>query len=259
MIGQKLLISEIGKQINNNTFPRFSIITGDGERNEVVKYIADSLNAIYVEIPDCKVDTIRTIIFNSYKVESVTVYNIQDADSMSMQAKNALLKVTEEPPNKAYFVMTLDDLNNTLPTIKSRGMIFQLEPYSRKELEQYCNDENVLKLAETPNDVDILKSYEAEQFYGFVSKVANNIATASGSNALKISQSIKMKDTEEAGYDLRMFWKAFCLVCMDNRWFKGLRLTSSYSSRLKTKSINRAMLFDAWIFDIREEWIDGNC
>jgi len=264
MIGQKYLLRNIGRLIQNDDLPRFIIITGSagGERNKIAQYIADEMSAICVEVPDCKADTIRDIILNSYKVEAITVYNIKDADSMSLQARNALLKVTEEPPNKAYFVMTLDDENNTLSTIRSRGTLFETDLYSRNELSTYCDDEYILDIAETPGDIDILKEYGGEEFHNFVSKVADNIAQASGSNALKIAQSMKLKDTEDQGsdtkYDIRLFWKAFCLVCMQNSWFNGLRITSQCLSLLRVKAINKAMLFDKWILDIRQEWADGN-
>jgi len=266
MIGQVHLLQFIDKLIADGNFPRFSIVVGSpgSERNKIAGYVADKMSAICAEVSDCKVDTVRDVIFNSYKVEVPTIYNIIDVDSMSLQARNAMLKVTEEPPNKAYFVMTLDDINNTLPTLKSRGIVFEMEPYSVDDLARYCQKVHKMYIsglslfADTPGDVDMLASLDVLKFQSFVEKVADNIATASGSNAFKIAQSIKMKDSDETGYDLRMFWKVFCAVCKDKKWFNGLRITSKFLSLLKVKAINKAMLFDKWILDIREAWVDGN-
>lgn len=269
MIGQANLIREIYKQIDEEVFPRFSIVVGDAgsERNDVASLIAQKLNATCVNVADCKVETIREVIVNAYKVSSLTVYNITDADTMSVQAKNALLKVTEEPPNKAYFVMTLDDANNTLATIRSRGAVFDMEPYASSELVGYATTKHnatdkelsLLQLiATTPGDIDMLVSYSVETFYDFVAKVVDNIAIASRCNALKIAQSIRFKDTDESGYDLRLFWRTFSIVCMADSCFNGVIITSKYLSRLRTKTINKGMLFDSWVLDIKQEWVDGN-
>ena len=268
MIGQKSLLTEINKQVQNGTFPRFSIVVGDtgSEKDEVAEYIANGLGATLVELADCKVDTVRDMIVNAYKVSTLTLYHIKDSDTMSLQAKNSLLKVTEEPPNKAYFVMTLEDMNNTLATIQSRGTVFRLDPYTQTELKQYCTDKGlsntiadlVLQLADNPGEIDLLCSYNVTDFYSFVCKVVDNVATTSRSNAFKISQSIKIKDTD-TGYDMKMFFRTFCVVCLNRRFFKGLMITSKCLSALKIKAVNSGMLFDRWILDIREEWVDGSC
>jgi len=268
MVGQKSLLTEISKQIQNGTFPRFSIMVGDAgsEKNCMGAHIAHELGATFVELADCKVDSIRDMITNAYKVSTLTLYHIPNADTMSLQAKNSLLKVTEEPPNKAYFVMTLEDMNNTLPTIQSRGAVFELDPYTQEELKAYCKDKGLsntitdlaLSLADNPGEIDVLCEYNVTDFYSFVCKVVDNVATTSGSNSLKISQSIKIKDTD-TGYDMRMFLRAFCVVCLNRRFFKGLIVTSRCLSSLKIKAVNPGMLFDKWILDIREEWVDGSC
>lgn len=270
MIGQHCLLKQIFTQVQHGIFPRFSIIVGDtgSEKNDIAHYISNLLDAHCVDVPDVKVETIRTIIDEAYKIKTTTVYNIQDADGMSLQARNALLKVTEEPPNKAYFVMVLEDENNTLATIRSRGVIYELEPYSKDELMTYCTEahnlssedcELVLRLANNPGDVDVLVSYKASEFYNFVEKVIDNIALVGLANAFKISQSIKFKDTDEKGYDLKIFFKVFCLVCFDKQYYKGLLETSRYLSTLHIKTVNKNMVFDSWVTRIREVWIDGCC
>lgn len=48
------------------------------------------------------------------------VYLLLNAQSMSPQAQNALLKVLEEPPSYAVFLLTCDSKTKMLPTILSR-------------------------------------------------------------------------------------------------------------------------------------------
>lgn len=270
MIGQHELVRYLSRLIADGSFPRFSLMIGEAgsEKNQLAEVIASQMGANFASLSDCKVDTIRQLIDDAYKVRTLTVFNIPDADNMSLQAKNAMLKVMEEPPNRAYFVMTLEDTNNTLPTILSRATVYNLVPYSEAELKQYaeskgCTESEIeilLSICDTPGDIDLMIEYGPEKFYAFVDKVVDHVATASGSNVFKIGQSLKFKESDESGYDLRIFWKAFTCVCMSRQYYYGVKLTSTYSAMLRSKSVNRLMLFDNWILDIREEWaIDGCC
>lgn len=120
--GQKNLLQDIDTLVKNNKFPRFSIIVGDtGFGKKVIsEYIAKHLEASFVP---CSVDveSVRDTIANAYEMTEKTLYMFFDCDGMSTQAKNALLKVTEEPPNNAYFIMTVRDISNILGTLISRG------------------------------------------------------------------------------------------------------------------------------------------
>lgn len=48
------------------------------------------------------------------------VYIIQDADTMNVQAQNALLKLLEEPPESASFILCASNPRQLLPTVRSR-------------------------------------------------------------------------------------------------------------------------------------------
>lgn len=257
MIGQQDLINIIDRDIESDNLARFTIIIGEwgSEKKEVAEHIADKLNANCVLVPELKVDTIRTIIQESYKVITPTVYILWDADNISVQAQNALLKVTEEPPNKAYFVMTLEDEANTLPTIRSRGNIYHCDFYTAAELMNYAEVKyhgvEYCTLCSTPGEVDLLHVEGPQQFYEYVKKVYDNITEVSSANCFKIADKIRFKNTDE-GFDLQLFWKLFQLIAFENSNYERLKITSTYLTRLHIKSINRAMLFDQWILSIRK-------
>ena len=211
MIGQKNLQNQIEQLIENDTFPRFSILVGPkgSGRKTFAPYIAGYMRANWVHAFDVKIDTIREIIQQSYKVVDNTVYFIPDADNMSPAAKNALLKVTEEPPNNAYFIMTLEDENNTLETIRSRGTVFHMDRYTPDEIEEYWRSRYTSiqdnpwihkELCETPGDVDLLVKMGTLQFYEYVKLVVDNIAEVSLANAFKIPSKVALKEDAE-GYD----------------------------------------------------------
>ena len=274
MVGQKNLLKQIDWMCEAGCFPRFSIILGDNgkQETELSIYIANKLQSFVFDLVDNKIDTIRQVITDAYKIHKPMVYIFHNADDMSVPAKNALLKVTEEPPNNAYFIMFLTDANNTLDTIRSRAIQLKMEPYSWDELKQYFESnwqaaddykKLVLDLSATPNDIDILQTQvepcTADKFYAYVAKVVDNIGTVSGANSFKIAEKVALKDEPEK-YDLKMFWRACCKLFNDKAknaydyidYWQACKKTSDALKKLGIKGVNKQMLFDSWILDIRE-------
>jgi len=270
MIGQNRLKETLDNLINDNNFPRFSILVGmqgSGKRT-IAKYIGKSIGAEVVEV-STKVDDVRNIIEQAYKVTSKVVYIISDCDAMSGASSNALLKVTEEPPNNAYFIVTVQDINKLLGTIKSRASVFNMDAYTPYELREYTESKyqvdaeemNIIRhICETPYEVDMILKSNAKEFYGYVEKVVDNIAVVSGSNAFKLTEKLALKD-EEDKYDIRLFWKIFMKICLDSfpedpfKYKDGIHITSKYLQQLGITGVNKVMLTDNWILDIRGAWL----
>jgi len=61
---------------------------------------------------------------------------ILDADKMTVQAQNALLKVLEEPPETTFFILTATIPSALLPTILSRCSQVRFRPPSSHEIQQ---------------------------------------------------------------------------------------------------------------------------
>ncbi len=65
------------------------------------------------------------------------VYVIDDAHKMTEQAQNALLKMIEEPPGRALFLLLCEDSGALLPTVRSRTQHIRMELFSDAELSGY--------------------------------------------------------------------------------------------------------------------------
>lgn len=61
------------------------------------------------------------------------VYILPRAMDMNTAAQNALLKIVEEPPDYAAFLLLTDGAERLLPTIRSRSVTLQLAPLSETE------------------------------------------------------------------------------------------------------------------------------
>lgn len=55
------------------------------------------------------------------------VYIVREAERMNIQAQNAALKILEEPPQYAVFLLCTDSVEELLPTIRSRCMVLRPE------------------------------------------------------------------------------------------------------------------------------------
>lgn len=51
---------------------------------------------------------------------------IEDGSRLNLNSANALLKILEEPPSFALFIILINNLGNVLPTIKSRAMKYHV-------------------------------------------------------------------------------------------------------------------------------------
>ena len=84
-----------------------------------------------------KIDQIRaTIEKTSYRTakDRFRVIIIEEAEKLSDEASNALLKILEEPPEGNIFVLTSSQHYQLLPTIRSRCCHIALQPASYGEL-----------------------------------------------------------------------------------------------------------------------------
>ena len=272
MIGQRELIKKIHGQIEREKFPRFSIIIGEkgSGKHTLIWDIATTLGCA-VAFVSPKADEVRDVIENSYKVELPIIYAFTDCDNMSSASANALLKVTEEPPRNAYFILTCENLDNLLSTIRSRGVTYMMEPYQYNDKCDYLETQPnridddtmtfILDVASNIGEIKTLLNIDVAEFSKYVELVIDNIAEVSGSNAFKIADKVAFKD-ESDKYDLGLFWKAFRSACIDRgheddpiKYGYAVAITGDAIQQLSIKSLNKQMLFDDWLLKIRSEWL----
>ena len=87
------------------------------------------------------VDDIREQLNNDIQIKPYSsehkVYIIPDANKMTEQAQNALLKTIEEPPAYAVILLLTDNINALLPTIQSRCITLNTKPVNKDEIASY--------------------------------------------------------------------------------------------------------------------------
>ena len=65
------------------------------------------------------------------------VYIINEAEKMTVQAQNAILKTLEEPPAYVIILLLVSNLQTLLPTILSRCVTLNMKPVSDRQVRKY--------------------------------------------------------------------------------------------------------------------------
>ena len=209
MIGQKNNIQTLIQWRCNKSVPRFIIIAGDegSGRLTFAKAILKTINAKGV-IMGTSISDVRDTIEQAYYITQPTCYIFRDADDMKNEAKNALLKVVEEPPNNAYFIMTVHNIDNMLSTIRSRGTVIKMEPYTMQELRSVSEDELSLEYCNNIGELQIPHE-EIQRAEDCVDGVLKALKEKSGTRLLKACTQLKGKQTETDKIDCLLFFKVF--------------------------------------------------
>ena len=101
------------------------------------------------------VDDIREQISGSVVIKPYSspykVYIVPEAEKMTQQAQNALLKTLEEPPEYAVIMLLTSNINALLPTILSRCVVLNMKPVSDQLVRKYLMEE--MKVTDYKADV----------------------------------------------------------------------------------------------------------
>lgn len=91
------------------------------------------------------VDDIRAQVNNDVAIKPYSsrykVYIINEAEKMTPQAQNAILKTLEEPPEYAVILLLVSNLNTLLPTILSRCVVLNMKPVRDELVKNYLMEQ----------------------------------------------------------------------------------------------------------------------
>jgi len=103
------------------------------------------------------------------------VYLIAEADAMNTQAQNAALKILEEPPAYAVFILCVESAEALLPTVRSRCVLIRLA--GAKAGEESVLAEEYLRLAAQKDEAQLCaffgkrENMDAEQMSALVGEI----------------------------------------------------------------------------------------
>lgn len=91
------------------------------------------------------VDDIRAQVNNDVVIKPYSsrykIYIINEAEKMTPQAQNAILKTLEEPPEYAIILLLTTNMTTLLPTIVSRCVVLNMKPVADHLVKKYLMEE----------------------------------------------------------------------------------------------------------------------
>lgn len=275
MIGQKRLLDKIDKWQELPRFLIFNGIKGIGKKT-LAKEIASKFNCQLIII-GVKIDEIREMIKIANEFDTEIIFLIDEGNRMSLGAENTLLKVTEEAPNNTHIILSVENKDLLLPTIISRGEVFNFQDYNVEEHKQFVIENHLL-----PNDLidnfifDCLPStYPSFYYYQLLdiieaAKLRDLVYNLTEKTDLglvdyyNLTQQIKLKDDQQ-GFDFFQFIYALKYRCNELLLVAAeKKLTDRYNMILSfiqnlTKAqkalcnplLNKAYILDKIILDFK--------
>ena len=116
-----------------------------GNHPDIIYVRGEKKNIVVDEIRE---QILETVDLKPYHYQK-KIYIIEKADTMNIQAQNALLKTLEEPPAHALFLLLAERAEAFLPTILSRVVTMKIRPLSEGMIAEYLMEKSGLSEEES--------------------------------------------------------------------------------------------------------------
>lgn len=259
-IGKKLIAREFAKMIlceENDSYCNKckSCIEFDSKNNPDFEEIVPDGNNIKIE----QIRQMQRKIVESPIISEKKVYILDDADTLTREAQNCLLKTLEEPPEYACIILIGSNESSFLSTIKSRCLILKFDPIKEQEIEKFLK--NKYGLENISNSIieasggsigraEILK--DKQELYEKVNNIINNIEKEDLIDTLKLADLI-YKSQEEINDVLEYINILLLKKAKENiKYLNSISIVEETKKRLKANS-NYNMTIDNMIMTIWEE------
>ena len=261
--------SGIGKRLIAREFAKMILCEGEekycGKCKSCLEFDSNN-NPDFLEIePDgnnVKIEQIREMqrkIAEQPIISEKKVYIINEADIMTREAQNCLLKTLEEPPEFANIILIGSNEANFLSTIKSRCTIIKFNNIPDEEIKKYL--EQKYELEDVPKSIILASSgsigkaeiiKDKQELYSAVDEAINNIEKMDLIDTLKkadiIYKSQEDKNEILEYINIVLFKKAK----QNTKYLNCINIVEDAKKRLKANS-NYNMTIDNMIMTIWEE------
>ena len=259
-IGKKEIAKEFAKMllcINDNKYCNTckSCIEFDSNNNPDFLYIEPDGNSVKIE----QIRYIQRKIQEKPISSNKKVYIINDADKMTTEAQNCLLKTLEEPPEYSTIILIGSNENMFLSTIKSRCMIIHFSKIEDEKIRKYLEEKyelkdistNMLEIFQGSIGKAILLKDKKEQ-YEKIELIIKSLRQKSIIDILNMSE-ILYKSKEEI-FDILEYINVILikLAKTDYEYIKCINSVEETKTRLK-QNANYDMSIDNMLFNMWED------
>ena len=259
-IGKKEIAKEFAKMllcISDNKYCNTckSCIEFDSNNNPDFLYIEPEGNSVKIE----QIRYIQRKIQEKPIISNKKVYIINDADKMTTEAQNCLLKTLEEPPEYSTIILIGSNENMFLSTIKSRCMIIHFSKIEDEKIRKYLEEKyelkdistNMLEIFQGSIGKAILLKDKKEQ-YEKIELIIKSLRQKSIIDILNMSE-ILYKSKEEI-FDILEYINVILIKLskIDYEYIKCINSVEETKTRLK-QNANYDMSIDNMLFNMWED------
>ena len=259
-IGKKQIAKEFAKMLlclNNEKYCNKckSCIEFDSGNNPDFQIIEPDELSIKIE----QIRQMQRKIIESPIVSKKKVYIIDNADLMTIEAQNCLLKTLEEPPEFVTIILIGSKENNFLSTIKSRCTIIKFQNISNNDIKKYLEENyNIVNISENMLELfqgsigNAQKLKDQEELYNNIIEIIDNIKKLDLIETIKKADII-YKSQENKNDILESMNIIFLKKSKDDiRYLNCINIVEDTAKRLKANG-NYNMCIDNLLFKIWEE------
>lgn len=258
-IGKKIIAKEFAKNIlclnGEENCNCKSCIEFDSDNNPDFQLIEPNDGKVKIE----QIREMQRKVAEKPIISNKKVYVINNADTMTTEAQNCLLKTLEEPPEYITIILICSNEDNLLSTIKSRCTRMYFEPLDIDEIRKYVNQnydgqaisENILNLSQGSIGKAI-KLNENKDIYENIEKILLSMQNKDLIDIVQMAEEI-YKTKEEIGSILDYMNVILLKLSKQNiKYIKGIEIVEQTKKRLKANS-NYDMCIDNLLFSMTSE------
>ncbi len=105
---------------------------------DIIRVVHEKPNTISVD--DVRAQVNGDVAIKPYS-SPYKIYIVNEAEKMTPQAQNAILKTLEEPPEYAVILLLTSNVNSLLPTILSRCVVLNMKPVADDLVKAYLMEQ----------------------------------------------------------------------------------------------------------------------
>lgn len=177
---------------------------------------------------------------------------------LTLLEQNSLLKFIEEPPITAHIVILTESTSNLLETVTGRCQKFVFEKYSKDELLNFTNDENLLEYLDTPGEI-ITFSENSKWAFDLCDTILTKINFANIPNILTISDKFNF-GKDDTKFEILVFMKLLLKKCFEysikdngSKYLNSYLTITEYFNKMKLPQVDKKKLFELCLLDVKQK------
>ena len=243
--------------------PQFIILHGEigSGRSTIIeelkkKYKFNSINC------GTSVEEVREIINLVYHLSEPTFYVFYSGDKLSNSAKNSLLKIVEEPPKNAYFIMRVE--NDTLDTLKNRSFYYKKQPYTFAQLESYFGEMGKSELfsrygfiCKNIGQIKVFLNSPYEDIIDYCNTIISMISRVAQGNIFNITNKLNINSDDK--WDVYLFLNILEWTLSnkykeskEDKYFQAIYRVNLVRNQLRINGVNKQVVIDNFLLGLRE-------